>query len=389
MTTIAPPFVQTSWSAPLSVDARGRFVELGSAEAFAAGERLIVKEGAGTHLFLIVEGEVDVLLGHGQSARVGPGGLVGEMAFLENAPRRNTVVARTRTHARRIERLEIMTAFAATPRDLQALLEAIAALREVRLSPARDGDTAGAFVAALAEESLRHRAVRHPYLQALAAGSLPDTRWAMADFARHYYGYSAHFPRYLTTVISRLVDPDHRRGLLENLTEESGRYEEEELQELARLGVQREWIDGIAHPLLFQRFSRAIGVEHAEQAEADQVTCWREMFLSVLAGGTPAEALGALGLGTENIVRTVYGSFVKALGRLDLHPRDTVFFPLHTAVDDHHQATLQAVSSSFASSQEGRAGLRRGMLKALSLRASFWDWLHQRALDPGRAEKVL
>ncbi|HET8647336.1 MAG TPA: iron-containing redox enzyme family protein, partial [Vicinamibacteria bacterium] len=216
-----------------------------------------------------------------------------------------------------------------------------------------------------------------------------DTRWAMADFARQYYGYSSHFPRYLTTVISRLVDPAHRRGLLENLTEESGHYEDAELAELERLGVQREWIEGIAHPLLFQRFSRAIGVEHDRHLEADQVSCWREMFLSVLANGSPAEALGALGLGTENIVRTVYGSFVKALGRLDLHPRDTVFFPLHTAVDDHHQATLQEVSARFAASDEGRAGLRRGMLKSLSLRASFWDWLHERACDPERAEAVL
>jgi hypothetical protein len=86
----------------------------------------------------------------------------------------------------------------------------------------------------------------------------------------------------------------------------------------------------------------------------------------------------------------VYGSFVKALARLgDLHPRDTVFFPLHTAVDDHHQATLQEVSAEFARTDEGRAGLRRGMLKALSLRASFWDWMHERASNPGRACHVL
>jgi pyrroloquinoline quinone (PQQ) biosynthesis protein C len=230
--------------------------------------------------------------------------------------------------------------------------------------------------------------VRHPYLQALAEGSLPDTRWALADFARNYYGYSSHFPRYLTTVISRLENPAHRKSLLENLTEESGVYGDEEYAELATFGVKREWIEGIAHPLLFQRFSRAMGVDHSRHQEKDQVVCWREMFLSVLAEGGPAEALGALGIGTENIVRTIYGPFVKALSRLDLRPEDTVFFPLHTAVDDHHQATLEAISADFAATEEGRVGLRRGMLKALALRSAFWDWLHDRALNPAQAESV-
>ena len=167
-------------------------------------------------------------------------------------------------------------------------------------------------------------------------------------------------------------------------------YAEDELEELATFGVKREWIDGLAHPILFQRFSNAIGVVRDGSPESDQVVCWRELFLSTLSTGSPAEALGALGLGTENIVRTIYGSFVQAIERLgDLDPRDTVFFPLHTAVDDHHQATLQAVSADFAATADGRAGLRRGMLKALSLRAGFWDWMYERAMNPSRASEAL
>ena len=46
------------------------------------------------------------------------------------------------------------------------------------------------FVDALAREALEHRAVRHPYLAALASGALPDLQAALADFASHYYGYS-------------------------------------------------------------------------------------------------------------------------------------------------------------------------------------------------------
>jgi pyrroloquinoline quinone (PQQ) biosynthesis protein C len=246
------------------------------------------------------------------------------------------------------------------------------------------------FVMGLAKESLRHRAVRHPYLKALAEATLPDMAWSLRDFARHYYGYSAHFPRYLTTVISRLENPIHRKALLENLMEESGVYDDGEFAALAAQGIERKWIDGIPHPLLFERFSDALGVDLELTAEHDQVVCWRELFLQILAFGSPAEAVGAFGLGTENIVRVIYEPLVTAINHLQgLSPRDTVFFPLHTTVDDHHQATLQAISTDFAHSQSGRLGLRRGMLKSLQLRTAFWDWLYERAMNPDCAQEVI
>ena len=246
------------------------------------------------------------------------------------------------------------------------------------------------FVLQLAEEALQNRAVRHPYLQAISSSSLPNMRWALADFARQYYGYSAHFPRYLTTVISRLENASHRQSLFENLTEESGVYADDELHELRAIGVEPAWIQGIPHPRLFQRFATALDVDVNKDEASEEVACWRELFLQLLSNGSPAEAIGALGFGTEYIVRTLYGYFVEALEEFgELTPEETVFFKLHVAVDDHHQAALQAIAVDFASSREGRAGLRRGMLKALMLRNSFWDWMYERALQPAQAKEAL
>ena len=247
-------------------------------------------------------------------------------------------------------------------------------------SPAR---LAPNYVDSLASQALRHQAVQHPYLEALATGALPDTRWALQDFARHYYAYSAHFPRYLTAVISKLETPAHRLALMENLTEESGQYEQEELDELAAIGIQSEWIVGLPHPELFRRFRRALDVmdDHASP-EAIEMVCWREQFLAILTNGSAAEALGALGLGTETIVQTIYQPFVDAIGRIGMDPYDSVFFPLHTAVDDHHQATLRDIAIDLAATEQGRFDLAKGMQKALALRCSFWSWLHQRALQP-------
>jgi quercetin dioxygenase-like cupin family protein/pyrroloquinoline quinone (PQQ) biosynthesis protein C len=239
-------------------------------------------------------------------------------------------------------------------------------------------------VDALMATALAHRAVRHPYLKALADGTLPDPAWALADFARQYQGYGAHFPRYLTALISRLETPAHRTALLDNLMEEAGHYDPWELETLAGLGIAAEWIEGVPHPELFQRFRRAVAgpVGDSDDApEEQEVVCWREMLLLVISQGSAAEAVGALGLGTEAIVSTLYQPFMAALQRHGgLQPRDTVFFPLHTAVDDAHQASLRRIAIDCAADARGRADLARGMHKALALRDSFWSWLHERAL---------
>ena len=66
----------------------------------------------------------------------------------------------------------------------------------------------------------------------------------------------------------------------------------------------------------------------------------------------------ALGLGTEGIVQTIYQPFVVAIRPLGkLQPRDAVFFPLHTALDDHHQATLRMIAIDFATTSVGRVDL--------------------------------
>jgi pyrroloquinoline quinone (PQQ) biosynthesis protein C len=254
----------------------------------------------------------------------------------------------------------------------------------------RSSDSAAAFVADLSALALTHRAVPHPYLQAIENGRLPDMRWALADFARQYYGYSRRFPCYLAAIIPRLENRNHRQALRDNMTEEAGSYTEDELRELDKLGVAREWYAGISHSALFARFAAALGVDLAAQRESDRVTSWREQFLAIMTQGTAAEAVGALGIGTENIVRAIYRPFIRALDRLgDLPPRDTVFFTLHVAVDDHHQATLQSIAADLAATANGRRQVREGMLKALNLRAAFWDWLHARAIDPAQAEGAL
>ena len=58
-----------------------------------------------------------------------------------------------------------------------------------------------------------------------------------------------------------------------------------------------------------------------------------------------------------------------------------VFFPLHTELDDKHNLTLLEIATELASeSEQGVLELRKGMLKALNLRAAYWDDMYERAL---------
>jgi CRP-like cAMP-binding protein len=371
-------------SLPLSL--QHSLQKLGRKRQLQNDEVLITHGACDNNLYLLESGRLRVqtsINGQPSTIELNPGDVAGEMAFLDNRPRTATVIASCPSMVLAFERETTVQQLSSTPLDLNALITALAELQRSRLrnEAAEDHRHAGEIVDALVQEALEHRAVNHPYLQALASGNLPDTKAALADFAQHYYGYSAHFPRYLTALISKLESSDHRASLLENLTEESGQYEEEELAELQQYGVQPEWIIGIPHPQLFARFRHALGIANTDAADDHiEVVCWRELFLSILTQGSPAEAIGALGLGTETIVQTIYRPIVQAIERLGtLDPRDAVFFPLHTAVDDHHQATLKAIASDFAATPQGRVELAKGMRKALALRDSFWGWLHERA----------
>lgn len=227
--------------------------------------------------------------------------------------------------------------------------------------------------------ALAHAAVDHPYLRALADGTLPDGRGALADFLSTYRHYSAWFPRYLHAMSRSLEVPAHRALVEENLAEESGCYGPEELAQLEALGVMPAWVVGVPHPRLFDRCCAALHVEPCGDIPA-AARAMREGLLGFLRGASAAEAVGAMGLGTEGIVSTIYRPFVAALDRLRLEPRDTVFFVLHTAVDDHHFDSLMHISGEIARQPGGLQGLERGMLVALELRVALWDWLLARAL---------
>ena len=236
------------------------------------------------------------------------------------------------------------------------------------------------LLAELLRDAESHPAVHHPYLQALSEGKFRNMHLVLLNFAAQYGHYSAWFPRYLNAVIAKLEHAEHRQHLLDNLAEESGHLQEEDLVSIRVLGIKDEWIQGIPHPQLFRRFQTAIGAD--PDAGPDHGVCiWRESFLSLIENQSQAAAVGAIGLGTESVVKHIYRPIIEAIRKYTaLSPEEYVFFPLHTEVDDEHGLILLNIASELASAgPEQAAELRRGMMEALNLRAEFWDTMLIRA----------
>lgn len=255
---------------------------------------------------------------------------------------------------------------------------------DLNMSGSATGKTGHEFVTALCEQACNHRAVNHPYLQQLIAGDVPDIKGALKDFVFQYSAYSLDFIRYLTATIAQLERGEHRKALMKNLVEETGRIDAENAALLGTIGIELEWVDGIPHPELFSRYMNAAGIDkefRQKNAYADDAIIWRDLFFSLCSKEGPARALGAIGLGTENIVKYIYRPFIKAIERhLDISLRDRVFFDLHAALDDQHGDALTDIAIDYAEQPEHRKQLREGMLMALSIRNAFFDGLQARAM---------
>lgn len=230
--------------------------------------------------------------------------------------------------------------------------------------------SAEAFVDALCADALEHPAVDHPYLRSLAHGDLPDTRAALRDYCHQYGFYCADFSRYIEAVIGRLDSPPHRLILLQNLSEERG--------------LDASHPDQVPHRILFQQLQRAAGVtpEYAAKTPpCPTVRTWRDLFMRSCASHDAGVGIGALGIGTELIVPTIYRFLHRAVTEhTDMTPDDYRFLTVHLECDDGHADQLKEISIDLAEDPERRESLRFGALHSLHLRSAFWDAMLARSL---------
>lgn len=249
--------------------------------------------------------------------------------------------------------------------------------------PTYDKADSRRFVKKMAKEAMSHRALKHPFIKALKENQFPNPEVVLKGCLYQYLAYSNDFLRYLTATIAHLEERGHRELLVHNLMEEAGKVDEDDEPVLKDAGIQLDWIQRVPHPALYLRFLDAIGIKEKFRKQnefCDEALVWRRMFLNICSTGGAAQALGAMGMGTENIVKFIYADLIEAIDEhLDVSAKDRVFFDLHAAVDDEHGEVIDNIAVEFAQYRRNREPLRNGMLMALGARAAFFDGMMHRA----------
>ena len=67
----------------------------GDTRTFSAGQQIFRQGEAGTTMYVVNKGEVDLLVDGQVVEKLGPGGVLGEMGLIDTAPRSASAVART------------------------------------------------------------------------------------------------------------------------------------------------------------------------------------------------------------------------------------------------------------------------------------------------------
>lgn len=63
--------------------------------SFAPGQKIFTQGEAGSTMYVVHEGEVDLIVNGQLVEKLGPGGVLGEMGLIDTAPRSASAVART------------------------------------------------------------------------------------------------------------------------------------------------------------------------------------------------------------------------------------------------------------------------------------------------------
>ena len=223
----------------LSSDTYQHLVRIAETLNLSEGTVLITEGDQNRTLFILESGSLNVSqeTSHGvqQVGIIEPGDVTGEIAFIDQRPRSATVTVGRASQVLKLDHAKVIRAMVDSPAALADLVQALAARVTLRLrsymteqniqselskvsaiadTPAHMDRTGKSYLGGLVQEAFSHPAVCHPYLTDLAEGNLPDLKWALRDFAHQYPGYSAHFPRFLTMVISKLDSPEESSPFL-------------------------------------------------------------------------------------------------------------------------------------------------------------------------------
>jgi pyrroloquinoline quinone (PQQ) biosynthesis protein C len=202
---------------------------------------------------------------------------------------------------------------------------------------------------------------RTPFLTRCREGIV--TREELCSYVRQQCHYSRHFTRYLSALLSSIVDETDRRDLVQNLFEEMG------------LGA----FGSVPHSQIYRDMMRTMGVSLADEAPSPETDELIATMFECSSSKRPMVGLGALCLGAEAIVPHLYSTIVHGFESIGEPTENLTFFHIHIEGDDEHAVTMRRIIvRELERHPESLVDLEYGAARAIAARIRFFEALSQR-----------
>lgn len=219
------------------------------------------------------------------------------------------------------------------------------------------------FLQSFRSLTAHHPLWNHPFLLRCRERGL--TLLEVQILAVQMYKFSKEFNRILASILSCCSDVQAQWVILDNLSDEMGHGD---LQQ--------------AHPELFRRFTRAIGIpdDTLEALPAEPET--QEMidtYLDLPRQYSYLSALGAVCFASEGIVHTLYSQIYRGIeGATPVPQESLIFFEVHMDLDDGHAAKFAEVIAPRLQTEDQAVEMNRAILEAMDARVQFFDGVQRR-----------
>jgi pyrroloquinoline-quinone synthase len=219
-----------------------------------------------------------------------------------------------------------------------------------------------------------HPLWNHEFLVRCRTGQL--TLPEVQVLAVQMYKFSKEFNRILASILSRCPDESAQLVIMDNLFDEMGQGDLNQ-----------------AHPELFRRFTREIGI--ADDALAIAPTAPETLNMIATYLDIPHQygylaALGAVCFASEGIVSSLYSQLYRGIIGAAPFPKDSlIFFEVHIHVDDSHAANLARLIEPRVTTQDQAAEVNRAILQAMDARVQFFDGIQRQVASLARSEDSL
>ena len=206
-------------------------------------------------------------------------------------------------------------------------------------------------ITTLEHDVKQHKLLNHDLLVCLQNGRFQNTTDAIKTFFSHHYVYSHHFIDYLNKVLNKISIASIREPIEENIEEENGHYQENDLKIMEQHNINRKWFQNIPHKELSKRFLEAVGVDSkhlrnldatSQEAQNHAGFLFTQYMLNMYDKSNACEAVAVIGFAIEETVSKLYSFVYDTLKyHTTLDASDYVFFPLHILIDDGHADLLK------------------------------------------------